>query len=154
MPTERWEPNRVEQRASDIVDAVDRIERYVAGKSRDEFLGNEELQDAVVRRLDVIGVAIKAIERLEDNLPENERLPQRCPDIEWHAAKGMRNRLNKEYGYVDPGTLWETIHASLPPLRAAIIAAYPLTFAERVPRVGLDVGNARSGSDDGQRQIG
>ena len=133
MSTNGWEPNRIEQRAVDIVDAIDRINRYLDGSSLEAFLKDDALQDAVARRLDVIGIAIKAIEKLESdgNVPSNERLAERSPDVGWRQAAGMRNRLNKEYGSVHPRIVWDTVYDNLPALRVAIIAAYPLILSDQ-----------------------
>ena len=35
--------------------AIERIERYTQGKAYDEFIENEQLQDAVVRNIEIIG---------------------------------------------------------------------------------------------------
>ena len=40
-----------------ILDAIQRIQNYLAGVSYDEFLGNLLLQDGVVRQLEIIGEA-------------------------------------------------------------------------------------------------
>ncbi len=42
----------------DILDAADRIAGYVAGKTRDAFLANSELRDAVHWNFIIIGEAL------------------------------------------------------------------------------------------------
>ncbi len=46
-----------------IVEAVDRIHRYTAGMSRDEFVVNELVRDAVIRNIEVIGEASNNIDK-------------------------------------------------------------------------------------------
>ena len=43
----------------DIIESIDRIEEYTSNISKQDFLGSPQLQDAVVRRLEIIGEAIK-----------------------------------------------------------------------------------------------
>lgn len=72
----------------DIVTAVEKIEKYTAGLHLDDFLSNEEKQDAVVRNLEVIGEAA-------GRLPESIR--NAAQTIEWHKIIGLRNILIHEY---------------------------------------------------------
>lgn len=41
-----------------IRDAIARIQRYTAGKLEADFLGNELIQDGVIRNLEIIGEAV------------------------------------------------------------------------------------------------
>jgi hypothetical protein len=52
----------------DIIESVDRIERYTNGISRDQFLNDIKTQDAVIRNLEIFGEAVK---QLPDRLPES-----------------------------------------------------------------------------------
>lgn len=45
----------------DILEAIDRIQRYVGTMTLAEFLANSEKQDAVVRNLEIIGEAVRNI---------------------------------------------------------------------------------------------
>jgi len=47
--------------AEDIIQACNKVRRYVAGMSFESFAGDERTQDAVVRNLEIIGEAAKAI---------------------------------------------------------------------------------------------
>ncbi len=54
----------------DILEAAELLERYTAGLSRQEFAGNIEKQDAVARRLEIIGESVKRLPRdLRDQHP-------------------------------------------------------------------------------------
>ncbi len=46
---------------ADILEAASRISRYTAGLSLDEFHKDERTQDAVIRNLEIIGEATKAL---------------------------------------------------------------------------------------------
>lgn len=75
----------------DILDSIARLQRYAKGLYATEFLKNELLQDAIVRRLEIIG---EAVGRLPDDLKN------RHPDIPWRDIKDMRNKLIHDYGHV------------------------------------------------------
>jgi uncharacterized protein with HEPN domain len=62
------------------------------GLELDDFIGEEVLQRAFVRSLEIIGEAAK-------KLPA--KLRQQHPDVEWRALAGMRDRLIHGYFGVD-----------------------------------------------------
>lgn len=41
----------------------------------------------------------------------------RCPDIEWHKLRGMRNRLIHEYFDIDSQILWHLVTLDIVALR-------------------------------------
>lgn len=43
----------------DILDSTNYIQKFISGIDRDEFFSNVEKQDAVLRRLEIIGEAVK-----------------------------------------------------------------------------------------------
>ena len=45
----------------DILESIGRIEEYAAGKEEQDFLDDMLLQDAILRRLEVMGEAVKGI---------------------------------------------------------------------------------------------
>jgi uncharacterized protein with HEPN domain len=65
----------------DIEDAISRILEYTAGMNWDEYLRDYKTQDAVVRKLEVIGEATK---NLSDEFREQH------PDIPWRDMAGTR----------------------------------------------------------------
>ena len=55
----------------DMLECIEKIERYLAGVSKKEFLSDEKLQDAVVRNLEIIGEAASQIPTdIRDKYPE------------------------------------------------------------------------------------
>ncbi len=54
----------------DILESAERIEQHLAGETKEEFLNDDEKQDAVTERLAVIGEAVKIfLSRLKKNTP-------------------------------------------------------------------------------------
>ncbi|MGI9951701.1 DUF86 domain-containing protein [Moorellaceae bacterium AZ2] len=77
-----------------MLESIQRIEDYVKGVTRDEFFEDFQLQDAVIRRLEVIGEAARQL---------SADLKARHHNIPWAQVIGMRNILIHEYFGVDLG---------------------------------------------------
>lgn len=71
----------------DIIESISRIEEYTEAVDKEGFLAETWVQDAVIRRLEVIGEAVK-------NMPTDFRA--RYPDIPWAQIAGM-----KMFSYMD-----------------------------------------------------
>lgn len=95
-----------------ILEAIQDIEQY-AGAGRDTFMTDTMRQDALLRKLEVIGEAVK-------NLSENSK--QRRPEIPWRQIAGMRDRLTHDYFGVDLALVWVTVEKDVPALKAAVEA--------------------------------
>jgi len=64
-------------------------------------LTNRQLQDAVVKRLEVIGEAVK---RLDKDFRESH------PELPWKGMVGLRDVLVHDYDKVILEELWQLIH--------------------------------------------
>jgi uncharacterized protein with HEPN domain len=105
-----------------IVEAIDRIHRYVDDLTELAFLVDEKTQDAVVRNFEILGEAAHNIES------HHIAFAQAHADVPWALMYTMRNRVAHGYFKVDYELVWKTIHADLPELRAQI-AALTITSA-------------------------
>ncbi|WP_258083704.1 HepT-like ribonuclease domain-containing protein [Thermococcus thermotolerans] len=76
----------------DILEAISRIEEYTEGMSLEEFKAERIVIDAVIRNLEIIGEACRAIP---------VRIQKRHPEIEWRKIIGLRNILIHQYFGVD-----------------------------------------------------
>lgn len=57
------DPQRLPDYLRHIVDAIARIQRYVADQVESDFLADERTQDAVVRNVEVIGEAARNVQQ-------------------------------------------------------------------------------------------
>jgi uncharacterized protein with HEPN domain len=64
--------------------SIKAIQKYTFGVSRADFMASSEKQDAVIRRLEVIG---EAANRLADDFRSH------YPEIPWSGIVGLRNVL-------------------------------------------------------------
>jgi len=89
----------------DIQDSIRKIEKYTRGVDFSKFSRDEQMIDAVVRNLSIIGEAVK-------NIPKE--IKAKNPDVAWNEIKGMRNKVVHEYFGIDEEILWKTIQDDLP----------------------------------------
>jgi uncharacterized protein with HEPN domain len=97
---------------NDILEAIEKIEKYIHKMSYAEFQKDEKTRDAVLRNLEIIGEAVR-------NIPE--KFKQRYPDADWKAAAGMRDKLIHEYFGVSLSIVWETAKSDLPPFKKRLM---------------------------------
>jgi uncharacterized protein with HEPN domain len=100
----------------DMRHAADCIERYTSGVSREEFLQNNEKQDAVVRRIEIIGEAADRLMKADPDYKEH------FPDLPLRDIKDMRNLVIHGYDAVDPKIIWDTTQLDVPNLYRKITA--------------------------------
>jgi uncharacterized protein with HEPN domain len=95
----------------DILESIDLIQHYLSDVTEEEFFDSQEKQDSVIRRLSIIGEAVK-------NLPDDFK--EQHKDVAWEEAAGMRNILIHEYFDVDLDVAWNTLNKDLPNLKIQI----------------------------------
>ena len=91
----------------DVLQAIEKIQRYTAGMSFENFQGDDKTVDAVVRNITIIGEAAR-------NVPEE--ITATHLEIPWAEMRDIRNIVVHRYFGVSLPILWETIHNDLPPL--------------------------------------
>ena len=92
---------------ADIIKSARMIQEYVSGASRQNFLGNNQLQDSVIRRFEIIGEAAGRV---------SQRLRDGSPDVPWSEMRGMRNRVIHRYDDIDMDIVWDTVEQDIPRL--------------------------------------
>jgi uncharacterized protein with HEPN domain len=71
----------------DILDSAKNAVSYLSDTSFDKFTNDEILQDAVIRRIEIVGEASSRV---------SEITQVEFPDFPWREMKGMRNLLIHE----------------------------------------------------------
>lgn len=77
------------------------------GKDRESFFRDNLLQDAVVRRLEIIGEASGRVSAATQQ--EYNHLP-------WQTMKGTRNKVIHEYDSIQLDIIWDIVQQDLPEL--------------------------------------
>jgi uncharacterized protein with HEPN domain len=105
---------RVADYLAHILEAIERIERYTEDMDALAFLGNQLVQDAVIRNLEIIGEASNNIDK------HHPEFAAAHPELPLVFAYQMRNAVAHGYFKVDFEIVWKTIHSDLPGLHAQI----------------------------------
>ncbi|MCK6583098.1 MAG: DUF86 domain-containing protein [Anaerolineales bacterium] len=100
----------------DILDSARIALEYMKGKKQDEFTKDPMLQDAVVRRLEIIGEAASRV---------SAETQAKYPHLPWTAMKGTRNRVIHEYDSVELEIIWDIVEMDLPALVAELEMIVP-----------------------------
>ena len=95
----------------DMLEAARLACSYIAGKSESEFLADVQCQDAVIRRLEVIGEAAGRL---------SEATTHALPDVPWASMVGMRNIMIHRYDDIDLSIVWNSVRDALPPIVESI----------------------------------
>ncbi|OGR89747.1 MAG: nucleotidyltransferase [Elusimicrobia bacterium RIFCSPLOWO2_01_FULL_60_11] len=98
------------QRFEDILEAIERIEKYAA-RGRDAFWKDELVQTWIVRHLQILGEAARNT---------TQELKDKNPQIPWSKITGMRNILVHDYFGVDREIVWAVVEQDLPTLKPQI----------------------------------
>ncbi len=91
-----------------ILDSIEKIEEFTRNVSQSEFNRNIQLQDAIVRRIEIIGEAAR-------NLPKN--FTRKYPDIPWKEIIGTRDKIIHHYFGINLDIIWDIIKRNIPDLK-------------------------------------
>ncbi len=94
-----------------ILECIELVEEYLHGKTVDDFMASTQLQDAIIRRIEIIGEATK-------NLPQGFK--GKHPDIPWKEMAGMRDIIVHEYFGVDIKLTWRVASEDIKGLKAQL----------------------------------
>ncbi len=92
----------------DIIDAINKVDAFVAGMTFETFEKDAKTNFAVIRAFEIIGEAVK-------NIPSSVRA--RHKNIPWKEMAGMREKLIHEYFGIKPRVIWKTIKEDLPTVK-------------------------------------
>ncbi len=92
---------------AEMVDALALIRQYVSQLTEEEFRRNVMVQDALTRRIEIVGEAASQLD---------EAFRQHHPEIPWQKIIAMRNRLIHGYFTLDLNVVWDTAEKDTPVL--------------------------------------
>ncbi len=98
-----------------IIEAIGRIEQYIEDIDELEFIGNELIQDAVIRNLEVIGEVSRNIEK---HYPDYAKKHSEVP---FSLAYEMRNAVAHGYFKIDYEVVWKTLERDIPEFEKNIL---------------------------------
>lgn len=76
-----------------------------------EFISNKDIKDANIRRLEIIGEAVKNI---------SKKLREKYKEIEWNKIAGTRDKVIHNYFGVNLEIVWTIIKEDLPDLKKKV----------------------------------
>lgn len=95
-----------------ILECINLIEEYIKEKTKDEFFNSRQLQDAVIRRIEIIGEAVKNL---------SQEVKDKYLDIPWKRIAGMRDILIHEYFGIDLELTWRIAEVEISELKKKIL---------------------------------
>jgi uncharacterized protein with HEPN domain len=100
----------------DILESAKLALAHVGDKTWDEFQEDIQCQDAVLRRIEIIGEAARHI---------SPQTLKKHPQIPWREMTTLRNLVIHQYDVVDINQVWDTVQNKLPPLIVELAKIVP-----------------------------
>jgi len=94
-----------------ILESIKIIEETLKGVSEEQYSQDITIQDAVIRRMEIIGEAVKNLD---------EAFIEKNQEIEFKKIARMRDKLIHHYFGVDLKLVWDTVQNDLPQLKKNI----------------------------------
>lgn len=98
-------------RLRDILEAARLISSYIKDTTEADFRVDKQKQDAVIRRIEIIGEAVA-------HLTESTR--RAVPELAFRKMRGMRNIVAHDYANVDLDIVWDVVTVHIPEIRAVL----------------------------------
>jgi uncharacterized protein with HEPN domain len=98
-------------RLHDILEATRRIAAYVKDKTAAEFRADTQKQDAVIRRIEIIGEAAAHL---------SDATRREIPELPFRRMRGMRNIVAHDYANVDVRIIREVATVHVPEVCAVL----------------------------------
>jgi uncharacterized protein with HEPN domain len=96
---------------NDIKESITKIEEYMRNVSEEDFKKDAKLQDAVIRRLEIMGEASRNIPRA---------LKEKNKQVPWFDMSQFRDFITHSYFNIGNLTIWRTIKEKLPKIKESL----------------------------------
>jgi len=90
---------------NDIIKAIESAMSFTRGMSFNEFTSDDRTFSAVVRKLEIMGEAVKNV---------SDEIISSTPDIPWSSMARMRDKIIHGYFGIDADVIWKTVTKELP----------------------------------------
>lgn len=87
-----------------ILECIVKIETYT-NSGREEFMGSDLIQDAVIRNLEIVGEATKRV---------SQGIKEQHQEIPWRQMAGLRDVLIHDYMGISLKIVWNVVQNELP----------------------------------------
>lgn len=111
---------------TEIVEAIDRISRWLNGIDTDRWNDDDMLRAAVLQQLTTIGEASRSI---------NDQLQERHSDVPWRRIADFQNVAVHEYFAIEWSLVWRLVRDRLPILRPQIMKVIGTEFPDIAARL-------------------
>lgn len=105
-----------------ILESIERIESYSKNLTKKNLTKNVKIQDAIIRRIEVIGEATK-------NISSDFR--NKYPVVEWNDIIRTRDKIIHHYFGVDLDIVWDIVKKDPPELKKKIKVILEKEFGNR-----------------------
>ena len=95
-----------------IIECIELIEEYTRNATKETYFKSRQLQDSVIRRIEVIGEAAK-------NIPQE--IKDKYYQIPWKRISGMRDILVHEYWGIDLNLTWNVATQEMQNFKKSIL---------------------------------
>jgi uncharacterized protein with HEPN domain len=102
-------------RLRDILESARLIRTYVKDTVESGFRKDRQKQDAVIRRIEIIGEATTHL---------SEATRQSIPELPFRKMRGMRNLVAHDYANVDLKIVWDVATVHVPEVRTVLEAFF------------------------------
>jgi uncharacterized protein with HEPN domain len=96
----------------DMRQATEKIARFTAGKTIDQYRDDDQLRWSVERGFEIVGEALSQLRKIDPALAGTI--------TDWQAIVGFRNVLIHGYSAIDHTKTWDIVQTELPVLRSEL----------------------------------
>lgn len=98
-----------------MLEHIDKIKIYKTDLSYETFKRQEQDYDAICMQLSQLGENVTKIEKGSDRIIDS--FPN---DVKWKTLKGLRNRIDHDYTWLEVDQLWDMLQNNIDELESGV----------------------------------